>query len=175
MNATVLLERITKHFNVYSMNELSEKLETSKDAIYKWKKRNSIKPIKIKCKELGIYDQIFIRNEQINNEKIIEVNVSQIIEKLFNYYNVYTIAKLSIKIETDPKLIFKWKERKSIRPIQKKCRDLGIYDEIFKENTNSDNIYIKEEIIKKTAKIAAEYGMSANEFIESIIIKELRK
>ena len=60
-------------------------------------------------------------------------NVEDILEKLFEYYNVGNAAELSEKIETSQKTISNWKIRNSINAIKKKCRELGIYNEIFKD------------------------------------------
>lgn len=60
-------------------------------------------------------------------------NVEDILEKLFEYYKVGNAAELSEKIETSQKTISNWKIRNSINAIKKKCRELGIYNEIFKD------------------------------------------
>lgn len=58
-------------------------------------------------------------------------NVEFLLEKLFNFYKVSTAAELSEKINTSQKTISNWKVRNSISAIKKKCRELGIYNEIF--------------------------------------------
>ena len=50
------------YYNVFSMHELSSKIGISQPAISKWKNNNSIMAIKKKCRELGIYDEIFVIN-----------------------------------------------------------------------------------------------------------------
>jgi len=79
--------------------------------------------------------------------------------KLFKYYDVYSNNELSLKINTPAGTISKWKQRNSIGAIKKKCRELGIYEDIFEvtntsfmqtgansqqiktqDNTNSSNI-----------------------------------
>ena len=47
------------YYNVFSMHELSSKIGISQPAISKWKNNNSIVAIKKKCRELGIYNEIF--------------------------------------------------------------------------------------------------------------------
>lgn len=67
-NAEKLIERLMSFFNVFSLHELADKLGISQPAISKWKKANSIMAIKKKCRELGIYNQIFEDlNSNINN------------------------------------------------------------------------------------------------------------
>jgi hypothetical protein len=47
------------------MTELSEKIGVSRVTISHWKQRNSINPVKKKCVELGIYDNIFNSDKQM--------------------------------------------------------------------------------------------------------------
>lgn len=59
-------------------------------------------------------------------------------EKLFNFYNVSTIKKLSEKIKIGASTISAWNQRKSITALKKACREIGIYNEIFGDlNQNS--------------------------------------
>ena len=46
-------------YGVYTLTELSKKLDIGQPAITKWKKNNSITAIKKRCRELGIYNEIF--------------------------------------------------------------------------------------------------------------------
>jgi len=57
--------------------------------------------------------------------------------KLFKYYDVYSNNELSLKINTPAGTISKWKQRNSIGAIKKKCRELGIYDDIFEVSNTS--------------------------------------
>jgi len=54
-----------------------------------------------------------------------------IINKLFKYYDVRTIKELSPKINTPASTISDWRQRGAINPLRKKCKDLGMYEEIF--------------------------------------------
>ncbi|WP_434637359.1 hypothetical protein MLC35_00945 [Sulfurimonas sp. NW7] len=57
--------------------------------------------------------------------------VEDILERMFAYYNVSSISGLSKVINTSPKTISNWKIRNSISAVKKKCRELGIFQEIF--------------------------------------------
>lgn len=57
--------------------------------------------------------------------------VEIIFEKLFNYFKVGSIADLSIKLEAQPSTVSSWRQRSAISAIKKKCRELGIYNNIF--------------------------------------------
>lgn len=67
-------------------------------------------------------------------------NVENILERLYSFYKVSGASELSEKINTTQQTISNWKKRNSISAIKKKCRELGIYNEIFKD--------FKEEIFK---------------------------
>ena len=57
------------------------------------------------------------------------MNIEDIFEKLFSFYQVSSVAELSPKINTSQKTISNWKVRSSVNAIKKKCRELKIYDE----------------------------------------------
>ena len=54
-----------------------------------------------------------------------------LIDKLLNYYNVSTYSDLGIKINVSQANISSWKIRNSVNAIKNKCKELGIYNEIF--------------------------------------------
>lgn len=77
------------------------------------------------------------------------MNAEELIDKLLNFYKVSNVAELSTKIDTSQKTISNWKIRNSINAIKKKCRELGIYKEIFEDSKKQENIndsLIKTEI-----------------------------
>ncbi|MEV9499790.1 hypothetical protein [Aliarcobacter butzleri] len=77
MNAEQLIDKLMSYYNVFSMHELSSKIGISQPAISKWKNNNSIVAIKKKCRELGIYNEIFgDLNSNINNFQNSEFNSS---------------------------------------------------------------------------------------------------
>lgn len=59
------------------------------------------------------------------------LNSEELIEKLFAYYRVSNVSELSRVIDSSQAVISNWKIRNSINAIKKKCRELGIYNEIF--------------------------------------------
>lgn len=61
-----ILDNLFNHFDVGSISELADKMEVSQPTVSKWKARNSISAIKKKCRELGIYNEIF-GDVQTNN------------------------------------------------------------------------------------------------------------
>ncbi|MDX4067522.1 hypothetical protein Q6A87_06620 [Aliarcobacter skirrowii] len=74
-------------------------------------------------------------------------NVENILDKLYSFYKVGSASELSEKIHTTQQTISNWKIRNSISAVKKKCRELGIYNEIFGDvnhrisvNSNSGQI-----------------------------------
>ena len=57
--ANMIIEKMCFFYDVKTVAELSEKINTSQKTISNWKIRNSIGAIKKKCRELGIYYKIF--------------------------------------------------------------------------------------------------------------------
>lgn len=70
-----------------------------------------------------------------------------LIDKLLNYYNVSTYSELGIKINVSQANISSWKIRNSVNAIKNKCKEIGIYNEIFGDlNTNINNQIIRENL-----------------------------
>ena len=64
-------------------------------------------------------------------------NVENILEKLYSFYKVSGASELSDKINTTQQTISNWKKRNSVTALKKKCRELGIYNEIFGDSFNT--------------------------------------
>lgn len=54
-----IFEMLFKHFNVSTISELADSLGMSQPSVSNWRARNSVSAIKKKCRELGIYNEIF--------------------------------------------------------------------------------------------------------------------
>lgn len=57
--AAMIIDKLMEYYNVHTISELAEIIKIGQPAISKWKNNNSVNPIKKKCKELGIYNEIF--------------------------------------------------------------------------------------------------------------------
>ena len=64
-------------------------------------------------------------------------NAEDLIYDLYNYYQVDNNIELAQALGTTPQTISNWKTRNSTPAIKKKCRELGIYDQIFRINTQT--------------------------------------
>jgi len=73
------------------------------------------------------------------------LNAEDYIYKLYSYFEIEANNKLlAKKINTTPQTISNWKQRDAISAIKKKCRELGIYNDIF------DDINIQNNSIQNT-------------------------
>lgn len=73
------------------------------------------------------------------------MNFEYYFDKILNFYNVSTIKELGLAIDTGASTISNWKQRNSITALKKKCRELGIYNDIFGDlNTNVNNQLITD-------------------------------
>ncbi|KLE02924.1 hypothetical protein [Aliarcobacter butzleri] len=98
MTASYLIDKIMNFYEVSTLTELSKKLDIGQPAITKWKKNNSIMAIKKKCRELGIYNDIFANIdskilEDLNKEQQEEIKNSIDEDTMFHIQNLFTIAK----------------------------------------------------------------------------------
>ena len=61
--AIFLIEKLLNYYNLTSLQKLAEKLNIKQSSLSSWKSSNSVNAIKKKCRELGIYDEIFVIND----------------------------------------------------------------------------------------------------------------
>ena len=73
------------------------------------------------------------------------MEINEIIDKLFDYFNVSSIQDLSQKMNVSQPTISKWKNWNAISAVKKRCRELGIYNEIFGNLNFSSNENQKSE------------------------------
>lgn len=65
------------------------------------------------------------------------MEIKEIFDRLYDYYNVYTIQDLATSMNVSQSTVSQWKSRNSISAIEKKCRELGIYNKIFDNSTSN--------------------------------------
>jgi len=98
----------------------------------------------------------------------------EIINKLFKYYDVTTIKELSTKIDMQKSAISNWKQRGSINPIRKKCKELGIYKEIFKDidlhcsKTSHKDINVKLSLFNRRSLVFLYYMIKKHKFDSAV-------
>lgn len=76
--AEILIDRMMNRYDVFTISELAQRINTSQPAISQWKKKNYIKAIASKCRELGIYDEIFkdTRDTKMSKKETSEAYIS---------------------------------------------------------------------------------------------------
>lgn len=89
-------------------------------------------------------------------------NANDLINRLMEYYGVYTLTELSKKLDIGQPTVTKWKKNNSINAIKKRCRELGIYDEIFKD-FDKNTLTFGIDNIQKTLNIIESLIKSNNE------------
>lgn len=143
--AEILIKKLMVFYNVFTISELANVIGVSQPSISGWKKHNYVKAIANKCKELGIYNDIFKDFNNIDNVE--KIAFEQYFDEIFNFYNVNTLKDLSEITNIPISTMSSIKQRNSITALKKKCRELGIYNEIFK-NTNKEDLKI--EVLEKS-------------------------
>lgn len=76
------------------------------------------------------------------------MEINDIIDKLFDYFKVTSIQDLAEKMNVSQPTISKWKTRNAMSAIKKRCREVGIYNEIFGDlNSNTNNFQNSTNVV----------------------------
>ena len=67
------------------------------------------------------------------------MTAEDMIYKLYSFFNVNNNLDLADRMKTTPQTISNWKSRNSVNAIKKRCRELGIYNELFGNLNLSSN------------------------------------
>lgn len=98
-------------------------------------------------------------------------DVAFYLDKLMDYYNVSTIIELAKKLETTQSTISSWKQRASINAVKKKCREAGIYNEIFADTIFQQHGNNSQQIQNQQNEHSSNIiGISEKESIDSDIL-----
>lgn len=102
MNETEFyIEKLLNHFNVTTISDLAEVMDIKQSSISSWKIRNSISAIRKKCRELGIYKEIFGELNDFSNSSYNIDNNSSLIDNSTNkaIYNQTTNIPQNLILE----------------------------------------------------------------------------
>ncbi|MCG3651661.1 hypothetical protein L5F32_05170 [Aliarcobacter butzleri] len=102
MNAEQLINKLMAYYNVFSMHELSSKIGISQPAISKWKNNNSLLAIKKKCRELGIYNEIF--DEQLITIPLRDISKSLEKKSYIDEDSLFFLEGLFLRARTQNRL-----------------------------------------------------------------------
>ena len=95
-----------------------------------------------------------------------------IIFKLLSYFQLDNNQELALKLGTTPQTISNWKTRNSISPLKKKCRELGIYNEIFGDLTHSNRISVNNNTGQIARTVQGNQTQNLNQKEDEYIIPE---
>ncbi len=122
-NIEEILKKVYDYYDISSASKLAEKWNITSQMISNWKANNSINALKKKIRENSIYEEIF--------GNVFLKNADDLINRLMEFYEVNTLLELAECIKVSQPTISRWIKNNSIEHIQKKCRELGIYSDIF--------------------------------------------
>jgi transcriptional regulator with XRE-family HTH domain len=122
----IIINKLINYFNVFSINELANKLDISQQAISKWEKNNSINAIKKRCRELEIYDEIFIDFDKED----FGINFPNDIKKTFDYISGWEALNIPTSngyiADWHPQFYFNEKKELKKYPYNEILKDSGI-------------------------------------------------
>lgn len=108
------------------------------------------------------------------------MDINFVIQKMMDYFNALTMKELAERIGISQQAISKWKNNNSITAIKKKCRELGIYNEIFGDikpssiEATKDEIKINSILLEQAKNEASKFGLDLNSYIEHLIIQDIK-
>lgn len=97
------------------------------------------------------------------------------------YFNVFSMHELAAKLDISQPAISKWKKNNSVIAIKKKCKELNIYNEIFKDLTlqttpiEKNEIKINDTLLEQAKNEASKFGLDISSYLEHLIIQDLKK
>ena len=100
------------------------------------------------------------------------MNFDDILEKLFNFYGVTTMHNLAEKMDVSQPTISKWKSRNSINAVKRRCRELGIYNDIFGDLNHNSNIKVNTNSGQIAGTIQGNQKQNINQKEDEYIIPE---
>ena len=74
MDAEYYINKMMEYYGISTISELASIINISQPSISAWKTKGYIKAIKKRCKELGIYEEIFAKKEVpvISNDNLMD-------------------------------------------------------------------------------------------------------
>ena len=70
------------------------------------------------------------------------MDINTVFDRLFDYYCINSLQELALKLGVSQPAISQWKTRNAISAVKKRCRELGIYNEIFGDLTHNNRISV---------------------------------
>ncbi len=170
-NIKDIIKKLYSYYNVSSVIDLSKKMGVKKSTFYMWVSKKSVNSLKRKIREINIHKEIF------DDDDVVLKNANDFIDRLMEFYEISTFSELTQYIKVSQPTISRWVKNNSIDKIKKRCRELGIYNDIFgflKEDKNMNNIVINDFLLEQAKEKASKFGLNLNEYLEVLIIEDLK-
>ena len=99
-------------------------------------------------------------------------NFTYFYDKLLNFYDAASLQSLSKQTGIPISTISSIKQRESITALKKKCRELGIYNEIFGDLTHNNRISVNNNTGQLAGTIQGNQTQNLNQKEDEYIIPE---
>ena len=97
------------------------------------------------------------------------MDINTVFDRLFDYYCINSLQELALKLGVSQPAISQWKTRNAISAVKKRCRELGIYNEIFGDLTHGDKISVNNNIGQIARNVQGNQTQNLNQKDEYII------
>ena len=100
------------------------------------------------------------------------MDINTVFDRLFDYYCINSLQELALKLGVSQPAISQWKTRNAISAVKKRCRELGIYNEIFGDLTHSNRISVNNNTGQLAGTIQGNQTQNLNQKEDEYIIPE---
>ena len=100
------------------------------------------------------------------------MDINTVFDRLFDYYCINSLQELALKLGVSQPAISQWKTRNAISAVKKRCRELGIYNEIFGDLTHNNRISVNNNKGQVAGTIQGNQTLNLNQKEDEYIIPE---
>ena len=100
------------------------------------------------------------------------MDINTVFDRLFDYYCIKSLQELALKLGVSQPAISQWKTRNAISAVKKRCRELGIYNEIFGDLTHSNRISVNNNTGQLASTVQGNQTQNLNQKEDEYIIPE---
>lgn len=100
------------------------------------------------------------------------MDINTVFDRLFDYYCINSLQELALKLGVSQPAISQWKTRNAISAVKKRCRELGIYNEIFGDLTHSNRISVNNNTGQIARTVQGNQTQNLNQKEDEYIIPE---
>ena len=100
------------------------------------------------------------------------MDINTVFDRLFDYYCINSLQELALKLGVSQPAISQWKTRNAISAVKKRCRELGIYNEIFGDLTHNNRISVNNNTGQLASTVQGNQTQNLNQKEDEYIIPE---